>query len=235
MFLSIVIPAYNEEASIATTVAQHVEVLSRYPELAGQWEIVCLDDASHDRTWDVLNQCASRYPQLRLLRHQLNQGITISFNDLFLAAKGEFIYLTAADGQWPASQLDVLYKAYQRSKADFIIGVRKSRFKVYGPWRSMVSYGFNLWAFVLTGYFCRDINGIKFVRREILIKEVMGSSFFVEIKRLKYAKEHRFKIIRVPVDFISRQYGIAAGAKWENIIQTLKEWTGIALPKKSND
>ena len=47
MFLSVVIPVYNEEENISSVLDEHIQRLKDFE----QWEIVCLDDASTDGTW----------------------------------------------------------------------------------------------------------------------------------------------------------------------------------------
>ena len=119
MFLSIVIPVYNEEKNIREVLDEHITYLKDVE----QWEIVCLDDASTDGTWKLLEAYAGQQPRLRLLRHEINQGISPSFQRLFEEARGEYIYLTAGDGQWPAENLTRLLKTYQDTQADLVIGV----------------------------------------------------------------------------------------------------------------
>ena len=116
MFLSLVIPAYNEEKNIKDVLDEHIMRLGEVE----QWEIICLDDASTDGTWALLEAYARQEPRLRLLRHETNRGISPSFQHLFEEAKGDFIYLTAGDGQWPAENLTRLLKKYQETQADWL-------------------------------------------------------------------------------------------------------------------
>jgi len=157
VFLSIVIPVYNEEKSIKAVLDEHVARLKDVQE----WEIVCLDDASTDGTFGILEDYAAGQQRLRLLRHDINQGISPSFARLFEEAKGDFIYLTAGDGQWPAENLTRLLDACQKEQADLVIGVRQGRRQVYGLGRRILSYGFNYLAKVLLQRDVEDLNGIK--------------------------------------------------------------------------
>lgn len=220
MFLSVVIPVYNEEKTIHSVLDEHVRKLSGLE----QWEIVCLDDASTDGTWDLLKEYASRQPRLRLIRHESNQGISLSFQQLFQEARGEYIYLTAGDGQWPAENLRLLLGQWEKTRADLVIGVRRKRYLVYGLWRTALSYGFNLLGFLVTGFNGQDINGIKLGRREIFIQPSKSRSFFAEIERLHQALKKGYHIDRVPVMFHPRTQGKAKGAKLNNIKDTLRDF-----------
>ena len=79
VFLSIVIPAFNEEKNIAKVIRDHVSLLTRGHPAVRAWEIVCLDDASTDETAQILCAVAQDIAGVRLIRHQRNSGIAASF------------------------------------------------------------------------------------------------------------------------------------------------------------
>jgi len=66
--LSITMPVYNEQASIERVVRDHVEVLERLGSSVPEWEIVCVDDGSKDRTPEILRDLQKQVPQLRVIR-----------------------------------------------------------------------------------------------------------------------------------------------------------------------
>ena len=227
MFLSIVIPVYNEEKTIRAVLDKHIPCLKDIE----QWEIVCLDDASTDGTWGLLEAYACQQPRLRLLRHEINQGITPSFQQLFQEARGEYIYLTAGDDQWPAENLTRLLKTYRETQADLVIGVRQGRAQVYGLGRRILSYGFNYLALVFLGVNVEDANGIKLGRKEIFTLPLRSKSFFSEIERVVAAYKKGYHIVHAPVIFLPRQFGVPQGAKLKNIIGTLKDFIQFVISK----
>lgn len=220
MFLSVVIPVYNEEENISSVLDEHIQRLKDFE----QWEIVCLDDASTDGTWALLEQYALRQGRLRLLRHETNQGISPSFQRLFEEARGDYIYLTAGDGQWPAENLTGLAKVREETQADLVVGVRQGRGRVYGVGRRILSYGFNYLAKVLLHVDVQDANGIKLGRKEIFTLPVRSKSFFVEIERLAKAYKKGYHIVHAPVIFLPRRHGVPQGARLKNIAATLKDF-----------
>jgi glycosyltransferase involved in cell wall biosynthesis len=220
MFLSIVIPVYNEERSIEAVLDDHVSRLSDIE----RWEIVCLDDASTDGTWSLLEKYASRQPRLRLLKHESNQGISPSFQRLFEEARGDYIYLTAGDGQWPAENLTRLLKDCRESGADLVIGVRQERDRVYGVGRRILSYGFNSLAQIFLKIDVKDINGIKLGRKDIFTTPVRSKSFFAEVERLSAAQKKGYTIAYTPVIFLARVHGKPKGARLGNVVNTLGDF-----------
>ena len=220
MFLSVVIPVYNEEKTIRAVLDEHAALLKDFE----QWEIVCLDDASTDGTWGLLEDYAARERRLRLVRHETNQGISPSFRRLFEEARGGYIYLTAGDGQWPAENLTRLLKVYRETQADLVIGVREGMDQVYGMGRKILSYGFNYLAQAFLHLDVKDINGIKLGRKEIFTTPVRSRSFFAEVERLAAAHQKGYHIVSAPVIFLPRLHGEPKGARLGNIILTLSDF-----------
>jgi glycosyltransferase involved in cell wall biosynthesis len=221
--LSIVMPLLNEQWAIEKVLNDHLRVLSKMESQLSGYEIVCLDDGSTDRSWNILQQYAQSHPQLRLLRNATNQGITPSFNRLFLESRGEFIYLTGADGQWPAENLMTLFNKRKETNADIVVGVRQGRQEVYTFWRKCLSYGFNTLAEIFFKIKTEDANGIKLGRREIFVEPLISKSFFAEIERLYLAQRRGLKIVFAPVVFLKRSSGKERGAKFKNVLWTISD------------
>ncbi len=232
IFLSVVIPVFNEEATIKDVISAHAAVLTRFADRLAGAEIVCLDDASTDGTWRALEAVAPEHPSLRIVRHRVNQGIVLSFMELFRQAAGSHVYVTAGDGQWPAVDLERLLDAQMKTNADVVIGVRQERGKVYGPGRMLLSYGFNFGAFVLFGINARDANGIKLARREFFQLPVSSRSFFAEIERLIVARRQGMAIAHAPVEFVSRCAGHEKGAAWKNVRATVLDMARFFCNRK---
>jgi len=230
VFLSVVIPFYNEGKTAQGVIDDHIHQMNMLSARLEGWEIVCLDDASQDDTWNVLSAAAGNNTAVRIIRHDQNQGIVAAFSRLFREAKGTHIYLTGGDGQWPASNLGILFNQWAQTGDDLIIGVRRNRYLVYGPWRTMLSYGFNTLGFFITGFNGRDINGIKLGRREIFIEPVKSRSFFAEIERLQKALRRGYRVSHAPVVFCQRAQGRAQGARLKNIADTLKDFLKHLTP-----
>lgn len=227
MFLSVVIPFYNEDKVAADVIKEHLGQLQILSSRVEGWELVCLDDASTDTTWQILTAAAQANPRVRAIRNNANQGIVASFGRLLSESQGTHIYMTGGDGQWPAENLLALYQQWEETQADLIIGVRRKRYAVYSQWRTILSYGFNMLAWLVTGINGRDVNGIKLGRREIFTVPVKSRSFFVEIERLKKALAKGYRISQTPVTFRPRAQGKAKGARFKNIWATVNDWIAV--------
>jgi glycosyltransferase involved in cell wall biosynthesis len=213
--LSIVMPAFNEEASIRAVVEEHVHAARQLPP-GISWEIVVVDDASLDKTPHILADMQKDVTQLVVERHAVNQGIYRSFFDGYHRSRGDFIYATGSDGQWPAENLLKMYAELSRG-ADLIVGVRTNRRDVYTPTRRAISYFFNTLSTVLFGVPVKDAGSIKLGARPIFTADLVSRSVFAEAERIVYAQRTGYKVVFVPIVFLPRSGGKATGASWRNI------------------
>jgi dolichol-phosphate mannosyltransferase len=95
-YLSLVIPAFNEQENIGPLLARVGSALDR----TGQdFEVIIVDDGSTDDTGQFLNQAMTRYPWLRALRLNKNSGQSAAFDAGFKAARGQVIGTIDADLQ----------------------------------------------------------------------------------------------------------------------------------------
>jgi glycosyltransferase involved in cell wall biosynthesis len=221
--LSVIMPAYNEEASIEQVVLEHAEVLRGLGDTIADWEIVCLDDASTDSTGLILERLAAREPHLRVIRNATNGGIFAGFARLALAAKGTHIYMTASDGQWPATNLKRMLDHGLTAKADLVVGVRTTKSDVYTLKRRIVSAGFNLVSPLVFGVRTHDAGSVKFGLRELFIFPLVSRGPFTEAERIIRATRAGFKIAFVPIEFGSRHGGVETGARWANVAAGLRD------------
>jgi glycosyltransferase involved in cell wall biosynthesis len=214
--LSVVMPVYNEEAVIEDVVLQHVGILERLSRLAPNWEVVCVDDGSTDGTPAALSGLAARVPQLRVVRHQTNQGIFASFRDGYREARGSHIYSTGSDGQWPAENLALLLPRLA-SGAALVVGVRTNRREVYSHGRRVVSFAFNFLPALLLGTQTHDAGSVKLGIREVFATDLISHSPFVEAERILKASRSGHRVDFVPIQFVNRRAGKAKGASLKNV------------------
>ena len=220
--LSVVMPAYNEEASIERVILEHVACLERRRDLVPAWEIVCVDDGSRDRTADVLRALNEREPRVQVVRHETNKGIYAAFTRCYREARGTHIYATGSDGQWPAENLEPMLE-HLLAGADLVVGVRNNRREVYTVARRILSFGFNMLPRVLFGVTVQDAGSVKLGRREIFLFDLTSTSPFFEAERIIRASREGYQIDFVPIRFMVRSGGKASGSSWKNIRASVRD------------
>ena len=121
LFLSVVIPTFNEEARIADSLSKVIEYLQ------GQdysWEVVVADDGSTDRTVGLVGQAIVGRPNVRIL-HLQHRGKGWAVKNGMLAAEGEFRLLCDADLSVPILQVERLLPP-TGPMADIVLGSREA-------------------------------------------------------------------------------------------------------------
>ena len=120
-YLSVVIPAYNEEARLPETLATLHDYLSRQPFT---WEALVADDGSEDRTPAIVREFAHTHPGF-LLRTFPHLGKGGAVRQGMLAARGEYRFLCDADLSMPIELLGRLLPPHGPG-ADIVIGSREA-------------------------------------------------------------------------------------------------------------
>jgi glycosyltransferase involved in cell wall biosynthesis len=215
--LSILFPAYNEQAVIADVV---IEADNALRNAGYQYELVVLDDASTDQTSIILEGLAERISTLRILRHQHNKGIIASLDDLMRHARGEWLFNNGADGQWKTAE--VLRMMPLRGQYDIIVGQRRHRRDSLQ--RRFISWMFNSLTYVLFGIKTYDAGGIKLVPKRLLDDvTLISTSPFREAERLIRASLNGYRIGVIPVEHYSRSSGKGSGARLNLVLASISD------------
>ena len=122
-FLSLVIPAYNEESRLPDTLTVILDYLGRQPYT---WEIVVADDGSFDATATIVRDIATRSgADIRVLDLP-HRGKGWAVRNGMLAARGQYRCLCDADLSMPIAQLARLLPSDELDGADIVIGSREA-------------------------------------------------------------------------------------------------------------
>jgi len=205
-YLSVVVPAFNEEQRIGTTLEQICEYLSRQ---SYSWEIVLVDDGSQDKTVAVARQSMAGRP-LHTVSHERNQGKGAAIKHGMVAARGQVRLFSDADLSTPIEELNRLLQALEEGY-DIAIGSRglkESRIELHQAWyREMMGRIFNLLVRLLVLGGIKDTQcGFKLFTAQAAqalfpLQSMQGFAFDVEI--LLRARQKGFKIKEVPVRWIN--------------------------------
>jgi 4-amino-4-deoxy-L-arabinose transferase-like glycosyltransferase len=227
--LSLVIPAYNEEAGIRFAIEEADRALA---ELADDYEILVVDDGSGDRTAEVVDGLARALPRVRLVRHARNRGYGAALRTGFQAAGFDRIAFTDADCQFYLTDLADLVSLTE--EAPIAVGYRVGR---QDPWpRRFFSWGYNLLVRTLLGTRVRDCDcALKVFRREALLELLpQTDGFFVNTEMLARARQLGYQVAEAPVRHRPRLAGESKVSLWD-IPRTLRTllpfwWSRVLFP-----
>jgi dolichol-phosphate mannosyltransferase len=192
--LSLVLPAFNEEAGIRRAVAEADDALAR---LAADYEILVVDDGSRDATAAAVEEMSASRPAVRLLRHATNRGYGAALHTGFEAARFDLVAFTDADCQFHLDDLARLLPL--TATHPLVAGYREDR---QDSWRRCtLSRGYNLLVRTLLGTRVRDCDcALKVFRRDALARLLPeANGFFVNTEMLTRARQLGYDVAEVGV------------------------------------
>lgn len=218
--LSIVLPAYNEEANLHTTIAEISSVVAAMPI---DYEIILVNDGSSDRSGEIGRELAKYIYNFRLVEHYPNRGYGGALKAGFEASQKELIAFFPADNQFHFEEINHLLARMQATNADIICGYRAPRRDPF--MRKLNAFGWNTLVRVLFGYLCRDIDcGFKLFRREILNNVTITSDgALIDTEFISSARRLGYHIEEVSVTHRPRVGGEATGANLPVIIKAFRD------------
>jgi dolichyl-phosphate beta-glucosyltransferase len=203
--ISMVIPAYNEEGRILPTLLSIVEYFSHCRRC---YEVIVVDDGSWDRTTQLVQELARRFPSIKLIRLPRKMGKGAAVRTGIRNAIGRFIMYNDADGATPIAEIERLFAAIEHG-ADLAIGSRALHSPgthVERRWgRAVVG---RLFALIVNIWVVPNIAdtqcGFKMFRRDIAqqifeIQRLNGFAFDVEVLRI--ASVMGYRIAEVPINW----------------------------------
>jgi glycosyltransferase involved in cell wall biosynthesis len=202
--LSVVVPVYNEAATLTRVVQKLVLV----PHLL---EIVIVDDCSTDDTPEIIRQLAKNYAQVRSARHEKNSGKTAALKTGFALTTGEIIIIQDADLEYDPEDIHSVIRPIIDGHADVVYG---SRFLVRRTARVLYFYHFLANKFLtflsnlLTNLNMTDVEtGYKAFRGEILRSMmIVSGGFGFEVEVTAKIAKLKVAIYEVPISYYGRTY-----------------------------
>ncbi len=203
--LSIVIPAYNEEKRLPSTLVRICEYLSG--NQSEDWEIVVVDDGSKDGTAALVEEWSNREPRVRLVKNPGNKGKGYAVRNGMLSATGEWRLFSDADLSAPIEEVAKLLEGVRSNQAEVAIGSRavdRSLVSVHqSAFREASGRFFNLIMRLATGLPFLDTQcGFKLYSAEAakqVFKRQILEGFSFDVEDLVIAKKLGLRCLEIPV------------------------------------
>ena len=218
--LSVIMPVYNEEASVLTVLET---VLKQRPVQ----EVLVVDDASSDNTWQKLAAFAPSEPRVKLFRQNFNQGKGAALRKGFQQATASVVIVQDADFEYDPADYHLLLNPILAGKADVVFG---SRFAGMGAhrvlyfWHSIGNRILTLLSNIGTDLNCTDMEtGYKMFRREVIQRiTIEENRFGFEPEVVAKVAKMGVRIFEVPISYYGRTYAEGKKINWKDGFSALR-------------
>lgn len=204
--LSIIIPAYNEQARVGETIGKILSYLETERPAA---ELIVVDDGSSDRTTDVAKKACAEFPGIKsnVIRYEENRGKGFAVRTGLLECRGETALFSDADLSTPITELPKLVDPIEAGRFDVTFGSRALDRNLIGerqPWRrEQGGKVFNFFVRRLTGLSFWDTQcGFKAFRMNKfrpLLKLMQIDRFGFDVEFLYVAHKFGLGLKEIPV------------------------------------
>ena len=212
MKLSIVIPANNEEGSIATTVR---DLFLRLSDEGIEHEIIVVNDGSTDSTELILQKLALEIPSLRLHTNRPPNGLGVAVRKGLESISGDAVAIFMADGSDSSKDLVRFYRAMREQRVDCVFGTRFSKES------SLIDYPLpklilnrlaNTFIRILFGLRYNDVtNAFKLYRKEVIqgLKPLLSHHFNLTVELPLKAIVRGYSYSVIPNSWTNRKQGVS--------------------------
>lgn len=219
--VSLVIPIYNEAGNIERTIRVASSVLD---QLHADYELVLVDDASTDKTPEILDRLAKSNPRIHVEHHTRNQKLGGSLRTGFARAAKDVIIYSDADLPFDFHEIERAIHVIEVIDADIVAAYRHDR--TSDRWYRIVYTLVYSWLIRLIYRIrIRDVNfAFKAVKREVLAQIPLRSGgSFINAEFLVRADRMGFYICQIGVDYFVRRIGQSTLASPAVILKIIRE------------
>jgi glycosyltransferase involved in cell wall biosynthesis len=219
MKLSVVMPVYNEQATLR-------RVIERVLSVGLELELLCVDDGSRDGSREILAELEAQYPQMRTFLQPQNMGKGAALRRGIQEATGDYVIIQDADLEYDPNDYGRLLGPLESGQADVVYG---SRFLGAGPhrvlyfWHSVGNWLLTLLSNMITNLNMTDMETCyKVFRREVI------QSIPIEEDRFGFEPEVTVKIAKrnlrvyeVGISYWGRTYAEGKKIGWKDGVRAL--------------
>ncbi|MGC8828534.1 MAG: glycosyltransferase family 2 protein [Verrucomicrobiia bacterium] len=212
--LAVVMPVYNEEKTVASILEL---VLAQRPVQ----EVIVVDDASTDKTYEVLKNIAEKHNRIKLFRHDYNQGKGAALRTGFSKVSAPYVIIQDADLEYDPNEYYLLLKPVLADKADVVFG---SRFLGYGAhrvlyyWHSLGNHLLTTLSNMATNLNLTDMETCyKLFKKEVLERiKIEENRFGFEPEITAKVSKLKVRIYEVPISYYGRTYAEGKKIGWKD-------------------
>src|ERR1017187_5478079 len=218
--LAVIIPAYDE----AGTIAAVLQTVLAQPLVQ---EVIVVDDASRDGTWEVLQPLAQADGRIRLFQHTANRGKGAALRTGFAKATAPIVLVQDADLEYDPADYGTLARPILTGKADVVFGSRfagSGAHRVLYFWHYVGNKALTLLSNMATNLNLTDMeSGYKMFRREIMEKiQIEEDRFGFEPEIVAKVSRMGLRIYEGSISYYGRTYAEGKKIGWRDGFSALR-------------
>ena len=222
--LSLIVPCYNEENTLAGIVDRILQLQSDDLKL----QIVIVDDCSSDNSREVARKLAETHPEIKLAFHSVNQGKGAALRTGFLEATGDFVGIQDADMEYDPQDYLVMLEPMLANKADVVFGSRyllpETRRVLYF-WHTRMNRFLTFVSNMFTNLDITDMETCyKLFRRDVIQKiagKLQENRFGFEPEVTAYVAESGCRVWECAIHYHPRSYDEGKKIGWKDGLRAL--------------
>ncbi len=223
--ISVVFPLFNEEDYVLRAYEAAVEALA---PITDDFEIILVNDASTDRTPEIIESLRSKDPRVKAVHNAKNLKLGGTLRAGYAVATRDLILYTDADLPFDLHEVRRAARLLEVQKADVVSAYRFDRTSE-GLLRTVYSFFYNSLVRALFGLAIKDVNfSFKLFKRELLSRFTLKSDgSFIDVEFLCRARKAGAHIIQIGVDYFPRSRGVSTLSSPAVIVKILREMLAL--------
>lgn len=218
--LSVIVPCYNERATVA-------ELLRRVHEVPIEKEIIVVDDCSRDGSRDIVARLAQEWPEIRQVQQPENMGKGAALRRGITEARGDIVIIQDADLEYEPSEYPKLIAPIVDGDADVVFGSRFEGYprRVMMYWHTLGNQFLTFLSNATTNLNLTDMETCyKVFRREVIQSiRTQSNRFGFEPEITAKVAQRGYRIYEVPISYHGRDYWEGKKINWKDGVSAI--WT----------
>lgn len=220
--LTLVVPCYNEETTLAPCIEQVLKLQSHTLTL----EIIIVDDCSSDNSLEIAKNLEQQYQQVRVFHLETNQGKGAALRTGFQNATGDFVGVQDADLEYEPMEYLTLLEPLLEDEADVVFGsryLRPERRKVLYFWHSWMNKTLTFVSNMMTNLDISDMETCyKLFRREIIQSiNLKENRFGFEPEVVAKIAQRKCRVWEVAINYKPRSFEEGKKIGWKDGVHAL--------------
>lgn len=230
--IAVFFPVYRDEGTVEEVAMKSLKVLS---DVASRYKVIIVNDGSPDKSGEIADRLAEEYPEIISVHHETNLGYGAALQTGFkYSLDYDWICFTDGDNQYDVTDLHHLSKLFHHY--DLIVTFRYAR--IYGTFRTFVSYVYNSLIRLLFRSHLRDHNcGLKVIRSNVIKDmDLISNSAFIGAEIIINTMVRGYPIGEAGIWTYPRTFGESSVMSTRHITNSIKDmirvYRKIFKPKK---